>query len=123
MFQQFVLESLGHASCLLGSDTMGEALVLDVRRDVDVYFQTAQDQGLRLAYALDTHQHNDYVTGICELSVRGEVPGSPSWQESDFPLARRNALLRGRLTTISIRDTATGADFDERICGYCGKGN
>jgi hydroxyacylglutathione hydrolase len=73
IFQQFVLESLGHASYLVGSDKTGEALVLDVRRDVDVYFEAARGHGLRLAYALDTHQHNDYLTGICELPVRGEV--------------------------------------------------
>jgi hydroxyacylglutathione hydrolase len=28
---------------------------------------------MRIAYAADTHQHNDYLTGICELPVRGEV--------------------------------------------------
>ena len=73
IFKQFYLESLGHASYLVGSEQTGEALVLDVRRDVDLYFKEAQKQGLRIAYAADTHQHNDYVTGICELPQRGEV--------------------------------------------------
>jgi hydroxyacylglutathione hydrolase len=73
IFKQFVLESLGHASYLLGSEETGQALVLDVRRDVDAYFETARQHGLRIAYALDTHLHNDYVTGLCELPARGEV--------------------------------------------------
>jgi hydroxyacylglutathione hydrolase len=73
IFQQFVLESLGHASYLLGSESTGEALVLDVRRDVETYFEAARRSGLRIAYAADSHQHNDYVTGICELPDRGEV--------------------------------------------------
>ena len=73
ILRQFVLPSLGHASYLLGSETTGEALVLDVRRDVDVYFRAARRRGLRIAYAVDTHQHNDYVTGICELPARGDV--------------------------------------------------
>ncbi|HKY33996.1 MAG TPA: MBL fold metallo-hydrolase [Candidatus Polarisedimenticolia bacterium] len=73
IFRQFYLESLGHASYLVGSETTGEALVLDVRRDVEIYFQAARAQGLRIAYAADTHQHNDYLTGICELPARGEV--------------------------------------------------
>jgi hydroxyacylglutathione hydrolase len=73
IFKQFYLESLGHASYLVGSEQTGEALVLDVRRDVDIYFKEARRQGLRIAYAADTHQHNDYLTGICELPVRGEV--------------------------------------------------
>lgn len=72
-FKQFYLESLGHASYFLGSEETGEALVLDVRRDVDLYFEEGRRQGMRIRYATDTHQHNDYVTGICELPERGEV--------------------------------------------------
>ena len=72
-FKQFYLESLGHASYFVGSEETGEALVLDVRRDVDTYFEEARRQGMRIAYACDTHQHNDYVTGICELPDRGDV--------------------------------------------------
>jgi hydroxyacylglutathione hydrolase len=73
IFKQFHQESLGHASYLVGSEQTGEALVLDVRRDVDDYFTHARKQGLRIAYAADTHQHNDYLSGICELPERGEV--------------------------------------------------
>ncbi len=73
VFKQFYLESLGHASYFVGSEETGEALVLDVRRDVDLYFREARDRGMRLKYAADTHQHNDYLSGICELPERGEV--------------------------------------------------
>jgi hydroxyacylglutathione hydrolase len=73
IFKQFYLESLGHASYLVGSEETGEALVLDVRRDVEVYFAAAQAQGMQLSYAADTHQHNDYLSGICELPVRADV--------------------------------------------------
>lgn len=72
-FKQFYLESLGHASYFIGSEQTGEALVLDVRRDIDIYFEEARSQGMQLTYAADTHQHNDYLTGICELPQRGEV--------------------------------------------------
>ncbi|WP_198648418.1 hypothetical protein [Cyanothece sp. BG0011] len=72
-FQQFYLESLGHASYFIGSEKTGEALVLDVRRDVDIYFEAARSQGMQVKYAADTHQHNDYLSGICELPERGEV--------------------------------------------------
>jgi hydroxyacylglutathione hydrolase len=70
IFKQFYLESLGHASYLVGSEETGEALVLDVRRDVDLYFKTARENGLRIAFAADTHQHNDYLSGISELPER-----------------------------------------------------
>jgi len=86
ILQQFYLQSLGHASYLIGSETTGEALVLDVRRDVDVYFQAARQEGLRLAYAADSHQHNDYLTGICELPLRGEIQLLASARaELDYP--------------------------------------
>lgn len=73
IFKQFYEPSLGHASYLLGSELTGEALVLDVRRDVDDYYDYARSQHLRIAYAADTHQHNDYLTGITQLESRGTL--------------------------------------------------
>jgi hydroxyacylglutathione hydrolase len=73
IFKQFYLESLGHASYFIGSEETGEAFVLDVRRDVDGYFAEAQARGMQLRYAADTHQHNDYLSGICELPARADV--------------------------------------------------
>jgi hydroxyacylglutathione hydrolase len=70
ILKQFHLESLGHASYLVGSEETGEALVLDIRRDVNPYLEVSRSQGLTIRYALETHQHNDYVTGICELADR-----------------------------------------------------
>ncbi len=73
IFQQFVLESLGHASYLVGDEKTGRALVLDPRRDVDVYFDAARAKGLRITQAVDTHGHNDYLSGLQELKLRQEV--------------------------------------------------
>lgn len=72
-FKQFVLESLGHASYLVGDEKTGQALVLDARRDVDVYLDAARSQGMRISYAIDTHGHNDYLSGIMELSQRQSI--------------------------------------------------
>lgn len=73
ILKQFHLESLGHASYFIGSEETGEAFVLDIRRDVDPYINEARHQGMNIVYALETHQHNDYVTGICELADRVPV--------------------------------------------------
>ncbi|GJL70042.1 MAG: MBL fold hydrolase [Nitrospirales bacterium] len=70
IIKQFHMESLGHASYLLGSEETGEAFVLDIQRDVEPYLKESRSQGMTIAYALETHQHNDYVTGICELAER-----------------------------------------------------
>ena len=72
IFKQFHLESLGHASYMVGDPGTGKALILDPRRDVDVYFDAARSEGLRIAYALDSHGHNDYLSGRTELKVRDE---------------------------------------------------
>ncbi len=78
IFEQFHLEGLGHASYLVGSEKTGQALLFDVRRDVDVYFDRARSQGLRVTHACDSHGHNDYLSGLSEVAGRAglEVWGS-----------------------------------------------
>lgn len=73
IFKQFHLESLGHASYMVGDSKTGKALIVDPRRDVDVYFAAAREEGLRISYALDSHGHNDYLSGRTELKVRDEA--------------------------------------------------
>ena len=70
IIKQFHVESLGHASYLLGSEETGEAFVVDIQRDVEPYLKESRTQGMTIAFALETHQHNDYVTGIRELAER-----------------------------------------------------
>ncbi len=70
---QFHLESLGHASYLVGDGASGEALILDPQRDVRAYLAAARSRGLRIAFVLDTHGHNDYLSGISEIAE--QVPG------------------------------------------------
>jgi hydroxyacylglutathione hydrolase len=71
--EQFHLESLGHASYLVGDESTGDALLLDPQRDVRAYFEAARVHGFRVAYAIDTHGHNDYLSGISEVVAR--APG------------------------------------------------
>ncbi|TMK51546.1 MAG: MBL fold metallo-hydrolase [Actinobacteria bacterium] len=73
IFEQFYLESLGHASYLVGDEKTGRALLLDPRRDVEIYLESARMHGLRIAYAIDTHGHNDYLSGLSELRLRQDM--------------------------------------------------
>lgn len=72
-FKQFYLEGLGHASYLVGSEDNGEALVLDPQRNVADYFEVARTQGMRVRYGIDTHGHNDYLSGLAELTQRQRI--------------------------------------------------
>ncbi len=67
-FQQFYLGCLAHASYLLGSD--GVAAVVDPQRDVEIYLEEAQQQGLRIEHIIETHLHADFVSGHRELAAR-----------------------------------------------------
>jgi hydroxyacylglutathione hydrolase len=68
--KQFFVEGLGHASYLIGSDRTGEAAVVDPQRDVDAYIQEAGRLGLRIRYVLETHNHNDFLSGARTLAQR-----------------------------------------------------
>jgi hydroxyacylglutathione hydrolase len=72
-FRQFVLPSLGHASYLVGDPASGEAVLVDPRRDVGGYLEAAAGAGLRVVWVLDTHGHNDYLSGITEVLASGPV--------------------------------------------------
>ena len=67
--QQFRIEGLGHLSTLIADDDAGVAAVVDPRRDIDVYVAAAQDAGIRITHVLETHLHNDYVSGGRELAA------------------------------------------------------
>jgi len=67
-FRQFYLSCLAHASYMLGSD--GVAAVVDPQRDVEIYLEEAAQQGLKIAYVIETHLHADFVSGHRELAER-----------------------------------------------------
>jgi hydroxyacylglutathione hydrolase len=68
LFQPFYLTCLAHASYLIGSE--GIAAVVDPQRDVEIYLEEAKQQGLRIAYVIETHLHADFVSGHTELAAR-----------------------------------------------------
>lgn len=67
---QFFVRGLGHASYLVGDADAGVAAVIDPRRDVEGYLGLARAEGLRIVEILETHIHNDYVSGADELRQR-----------------------------------------------------
>ena len=58
--------SLGDRSYLVHAD--GVAVVIDPQRDVDRVLTLAERRQARIALVLETHLHNDYVSGGLELS-------------------------------------------------------
>ena len=62
------IESLSNNSYVVGSEQSGRCVVIDPARDVDQYVQIAAKHGTRIVYAFETHVHNDFVSGVRELS-------------------------------------------------------
>jgi hydroxyacylglutathione hydrolase len=68
LFKRFESEGLAHYSYLIGDG--GRAVVIDPRRDCDVYVQAATQEGTRVTHVLETHRNEDYVIGSVELASR-----------------------------------------------------
>lgn len=68
--EQFFLEGLGHQSYLISDASSKAAAVIDPRRDVDIYVRAADSAGVRITHVLETHVHNDYISGAREIAVR-----------------------------------------------------
>jgi hydroxyacylglutathione hydrolase len=67
-FEQFYLGCLAHASYMFASN--GEAVVVDPQRDVEIYLEAAQKNGLTIRHIFETHLHADFVSGHKELGQR-----------------------------------------------------
>lgn len=83
---QFFVEGLGHASYLLASEKTHEAAIVDPRRDIDVYLDAARAAGVEIRYVLETHNHNDFVSGARALAeLTGATHIASAQAELQFP--------------------------------------
>ncbi|GAB2864667.1 MBL fold metallo-hydrolase [Actinocorallia aurea] len=57
----FRTPGLGDQSYLLAHE--GHAVLIDPQRDVDRFLEAADERGLDVRYVLETHLHNDYLSG------------------------------------------------------------
>ncbi len=58
-------EGLSHLSYFISSQ--GEAIVIDPRRDCDVYVELANIEAVNILHIFETHRNEDYVIGSLEL--------------------------------------------------------
>jgi hydroxyacylglutathione hydrolase len=61
----FQTPGLGDASYLLASG--GEAVLVDPQRDAWRFLEVAERRGWRIRHVLETHVHNDYLSGALEI--------------------------------------------------------
>ena len=79
-------EDLSQASYFIGCQQTNDAIVIDPRRDVQVYLDMAEANGMRIAHVTETHIHADYLSGTRELAqatgatVHLSGEGGADWQ-------------------------------------------
>jgi hydroxyacylglutathione hydrolase len=84
--RQFVVDGLGHISALIADDAAGVGAVVDPRRDVDIYLDEAHGRDVRITHVLETHLHNDFLSGARELaSLTGAVQSIGAGADLAYP--------------------------------------
>jgi hydroxyacylglutathione hydrolase len=68
IFEQYYLECLSQASYLIADETTGRAVVVDPRRDIEQYVESATEHGVTIELVIDTHFHADFLSGHFELA-------------------------------------------------------
>jgi len=68
--EQVRIESLSNTTYVVGSEQSGQCAVIDPVRDIDHYTTIAANHRVRIAYALETHVHNDFISGARELAAQ-----------------------------------------------------
>ena len=78
LFKRIESKGLAHYSYIIGEGH--EAVVIDPRRDCDVYVEEAEKQGMRITHILETHRNEDYAIGSLELEA---LSGAEIWHADD----------------------------------------
>ncbi|MCW2699690.1 MAG: hypothetical protein JWQ45_1225, partial [Blastococcus sp.] len=91
--------SLGDRSYLVSDAGVG--VVVDPQRDIDRVQALVADRGVTISHVLETHVHNDYVTGGLELArVTGAayvVPAGDTVSYERIPASDGDVLVAGPL--------------------------
>lgn len=68
IFEQHYLDCLSQASYFIGDESSGRAVVVDPRRDVSPYIESAKEHDMTIELVLETHFHADFLSGHLELA-------------------------------------------------------
>lgn len=69
-FQNVYDQSLAQASYFVGCQDKREAIVIDPKRDIECYLETATRHNLRITHIIETHIHADFLAGTRELAAK-----------------------------------------------------
>jgi hydroxyacylglutathione hydrolase len=108
IFEQHYLDCLSQASYFIGDESSGRAVVVDPRRDIRPYLDSAAEHGMTIELVLETHFHADFLSGHLELAAAtGAAIGYGSLADAEFEIRRFDDGERYSLgeVTLEIRHT------------------
>ncbi|MCB9914023.1 MAG: MBL fold metallo-hydrolase [Planctomycetes bacterium] len=70
ILEQHYVDCLSQASYFITDPRCGEAVVVDPRRDIEEYLETAERLGVVIKHVILTHFHADFLAGHLELRER-----------------------------------------------------
>ena len=96
MFHRIFDDGLAQSSYVIACERTRQAAIVDPRRDIDVYVDLARQRNLDIRFAIDTHVHADFVSGVRELAALGAtvVGGPGAGSRFDHREARHGETLR-----------------------------
>ena len=108
-------EGLAHNSYYLSDN--GEAVVIDPRRDCEIYTQLAEEECAQIKYILETHRNEDYVIGSLELQNMTEAEighsNALAFKYGEHNLSDGDTLNVGN---IKIKALYTPGHTNESLC-------
>ncbi|MGI9646412.1 MAG: rhodanese-like domain-containing protein [Ilumatobacteraceae bacterium] len=108
IFEQHYLDCLSQASYLIADEGTRRAVVVDPRRDITPYLETAEERGLSIELVIETHFHADFLSGHLELAAAtGAAIGYGSAADTEFesqPLGDGERIVLGDVV-LEIRHT------------------
>jgi DMSO/TMAO reductase YedYZ molybdopterin-dependent catalytic subunit/glyoxylase-like metal-dependent hydrolase (beta-lactamase superfamily II) len=114
---QHYLGCLSHASYVIGDETTGRAVVVDPRRDIEVYLEEATSRGLTIERVIETHVHVDFLSGHLELAAQtGAVISFGDGARVEFPIEALSDGQRLSLGEVTLEILATPGHTPESIC-------
>ena len=117
IFTQHYLGCLSHASYLVGDETTGRAVVVDPRRDIDVYLEEAAAAGLTIERVIETHVHADFLSGHLEVAAStGAVVSFGAGAEVEFAIDELHDGQRLSLGDVTLEILATPGHTPESVC-------
>lgn len=110
----FVTPELGDASYLVASD--GEAAIVDPQRDAWRFLAVADRRGWRVRHVLETHVHNDYLSGAHEVrSATGAVLVVPARGGYTFEHSPADEGTEVRIGDVTLVARATPGHTPEHL--------